>query len=156
MAKKETTDQAKASDVLLMPPTTTVKSLAAEHIKLKKRSSEITGTYGQLVADAAEKKHVDKKALSMAISLNEMSDERLAITLPHLLRYIDDLGLTERSEQQAQLFADAEEGDEPAGRIGKGNGRVNGKGKPAKGGGPVLVAGAVRDVAEKAGAKLNH
>jgi hypothetical protein len=93
----------------------------------------------------------------MAISLNEMSDERLAITLPHLLRYIDDLGLTERSEKQAELFAEAEEGEHDDEHAGKANGKVNGKGKPPKkGGGPVLVAGAVREVAEKAGAKLNH
>lgn len=136
--RKPATDETKlkASDMMLMPPSTTIRSLAAERRKAIKRSREITGAYGQQVSEAAEKKHVDKKALTYALGLDALSDERLAITLPHLLRYIDDLGLAERANKQSELFE--QEGD--GGEEGDGGGKVT------------RIGAAARKVMEQAGA----
>ncbi len=136
-------DKVKASDLMLMPPTTTIKSLRAERAKALKTSRNATSTYGQQVSEAVEKKHVDKKALGIALSLDDMPDEKLAITLPHLLRYIDDLGLEQRATKQAELFQrEAENEDE----------EDEGEGK-ADGGKVTRIGAAARRVIEEAGAQ---
>lgn len=125
---------AKASDFILMPPTSTIKSLKIERAKALKTSRNAIGAYGAELADKVEKKHVDKKALGIAFALDDLPDEKLAITLPHLLRYIDDLGLAERATRQQELFV--EQADQP----GEGESNVT------------HIGAAARRVAEAAGA----
>lgn len=126
---------------LLMPTTKVVQDLAKERRNSKKKTSLISGELGSSIAKAVESKHLDRKAHSIACQLDAMDDERLAITLPHLMRYIDDLGLVERANKQSQMeFTDESEDD----------------GKPGEGGGNVRSIGtAARKVAEKAGAEAS-
>lgn len=151
MAKKANgndNEKAKAEDFLLMPPTSTIKSLKIERTKALKTSRNATSAYGAEVAKAVEKKHVDKKALSMAFSLDDMPDEKLAITLPHLLRYIDDLKLHERAEAAQGMFrTDPESLNEgEAGEDDDGDGDDDGKR-----GSVTRIGDAARKVAERAG-----
>lgn len=71
-----------------------------------KVAQEKAGEMGEMIAKACETKHFDRKALSMVRGLDAMSDNKLQVTLPHLLMYIDALGLNERAERQGQLIAD--------------------------------------------------
>ena len=71
-----------------------------------KVAQEASGTMGEMVAKAVETKHFDRKALSMVRTLEAMSDNKLQVTLPHLMMYIDALKLSERAESQGQLMPD--------------------------------------------------
>jgi hypothetical protein len=77
----------------------------------QKVAQEKAGEMGEMVAKAVETKHFDRKALSIVRGLESMSDNKLQTTLPHLLMYIDALGLTERAKRQGQLLAGAAGGD---------------------------------------------
>lgn len=101
-------EKANPADNMLFPSSKLIQDLAKDGGKATKRAREIIGAFGQQVSEAADKKHVDKKALGMARTLEALSDERLAITLPHLLKYIDDLGLAERASKQAEMFGQNE------------------------------------------------
>lgn len=68
-----------------------------------------------MVAKAVETKHFDRKALSIVRGLEAMSDNKLQVTLPHLLMYIDALELAKRAERQGQLIADAKVGSKAGG-----------------------------------------
>jgi hypothetical protein len=71
-----------------------------------KVAQEKAGEMGEMIAKACETKHFDRKALSIVRGLEGMSDNKLQVTLPHLMMYIDALGLSERAERQGQLIAD--------------------------------------------------
>jgi hypothetical protein len=93
---------------MLMPTTNDVVNLARRRKSAKKQQSELAGTIGEAIAQAVEKKHLDRKAFSLACQLDGMSDEKLSISYYHLLRYIDDLGIPERASAQANMFEEAE------------------------------------------------
>lgn len=139
MAKKPqgTDNKVKAEDVILMPPTKLVVSLAKNREDVKTENSERSGEFGFAINEAKQKKHLDKKAHAMACQLRALSDRQLAITLPHLLRYIDDLGLTERAQKQAELFEN--EAEVHASESGNDDGKVT------------PIGQAARKVAEQAG-----
>lgn len=138
MQEADAAREARADTTLLMPPTKTVQELAREKRRTKKRLSEISGEHGSSVKAAADKKHLDKTAFSIATRLDALSDDKLAVTLPHLRRYIDDLELDKRATAQGKMFETDDAGE--------------GEGEPgdAQRPGPVLVAG--REVDEAAGA----
>ena len=96
---------------LLMPPTQTVQSLANEKRRTKKKLSEIAGDLGTSVKSAVDKKHLDKTAFAIATRLDALSDDKLAVTYYHLLRYMDDLDIPNRASAQGQMFEDAKEAD---------------------------------------------
>lgn len=112
----EAEDAAQESTIaLVLPPTTVLKDLARLKKSTSARSSVITDEYSKAVQKAVEKKHVDRKANSIAQSLAAMDDGKLAITLPHLLHYIEALGLEERASKQAEMFGNGvTEGEEEA------------------------------------------
>jgi hypothetical protein len=65
----------------------------------------------EIVDNAVENKHFDKKALAMVRSLKKLADkdpEAFAITLPHLLSYIDDLGLDKLADESREFALDDE------------------------------------------------
>ncbi len=120
----------KAEDVMLMPPTKLVVSLATKREDLKIENSERSGKFGAEVNEAVEKKHLDKTAHKIACSLRALSDRKLAVTLPHLMRYIDDMGLVDRANKQAEMFAEQAEVDE--GESGNDDGKVTRLGTAAR------------------------
>jgi hypothetical protein len=66
----------------------------------------------ELIDKAAETQGLNKKAFGIAKALWKMgqdSPEKLAITLPHLLAYIDDLGLPEIADQNRGLSINGED-----------------------------------------------
>lgn len=106
---------------LLMPEPKVVVALAAEKRRTKKRLGEISGEHADSVKNAADKKHLDKKAFAMAASLDAMTDEKLQVTYFHLLRYMDDLKIPDRATAQEQMFGngaqeEAEEDDPTPGQ----------------------------------------
>lgn len=94
--------------------TTTFRAPAADHVvksvrkleSMAKNVQSASGEMGEFVNKLVENHHYDKKALGIVRNLAKMPDERLAITLPHLLKYIDDLKLGERANAQASLIAE--------------------------------------------------
>jgi hypothetical protein len=66
----------------------------------------------ELIDKAAETQGLNKKAFGMAKTLWKMGQddpEKLAITLPHLLAYVDDLGLAEIADQNRGLAINGED-----------------------------------------------
>lgn len=108
--KPNKTTAATAADMMGLPSTPAVRSIVKELANLRKDAQAVAGDMGALTKKFVEEKHGDKKALGIARSLAALSDKKLAITLPHLLRYIDDLGLEERAKRQGTMFAE-EPGD---------------------------------------------
>lgn len=144
---------------VIFPKNKVITDLARLKESTKKRASAIAGEFGQAMQDAVENKHADRKAVSLALQLNALDDERLAITLPHLMHYIEVLGLDKRADVQPVMFEtdkngrmqDPEESDKK-GRGKKGGGRK--KNVAVASGDNVTTLGvAARRVAEAAGEK---
>lgn len=91
---------APVEDVNLYPRDADLNSLIKAKRSAKQQTSEIGGTIGEKIAKAVEEKHLDRKAFNMVCTLDALEDERLAITLPHLLHYIRVRGLMERADAQ--------------------------------------------------------
>ena len=109
--------KAAAESTLLMPTTNDVVNLARRRKSAKKQQAELAGTIGEAIAQAVEKKHLDRKAFGIACQLDGMADEKLAVSYFHLLRYMDDLGIPERATKQGDMFdsetAEAAESGKP-------------------------------------------
>lgn len=95
------------SDQFKCPAEADVVSLVRRLKSASKVAQEKAGEMGEMIAKACETKHFDRKALSIVRGLESMSDNKLQVTLPHLLMYIDALGLSQRASNQGQLIADA-------------------------------------------------
>jgi hypothetical protein len=75
----------------------------------------ISQSMGEKTAKAVENQHFDKKALGIARSLYQMSINRpqaFATTLPHLLAYIDDLGLAAVAAENQGMDLDGDDEEE--------------------------------------------
>jgi|GEM_PF-5633285 len=131
------TTAATANDLMHMPPEGVIVRLVKKLFNLGKNVQEITGEMSQAVSNAADAQHVDKKALSIVRGLAKMSDKKLAITLLHLLYYIDALKLHERASAQGDLekvIAEKDEGEEadlPETRPRRGLRTIEGGGQPS-------------------------
>lgn len=95
------------SDQFKCPAEADVVSLVRRLKSAGKVAQEKAGEMGEMIAKACETKHFDRKALSIVRGLEQMSDNKLQVTLPHLLMYIDALGLSQRATNQGQLVSDA-------------------------------------------------
>lgn len=94
-----------------------VKALVKKVISRNNDSRKSSQDASELVAKAVETQHFDKKAFSIVKGLYQMSvnrPEAFAITLPHLLSYIDDLGLADVASANSgmDLNGDDDEGDD--------------------------------------------
>ncbi len=96
---------------LSAPPAKSVRALVKQLKDMKLDVSAAVGDMGSVVKKAVEKDHFDRKALGIVRGLEALSDKKLAITLPHLLKYIDDLDLGTRAAKQGEMFEAAEEED---------------------------------------------
>jgi hypothetical protein len=81
-------------------------------------SRSISQAVGEKIAKAVETQHFDKKALGYAKGLYQMAQNRpeaFAVTLPHLLAYIDDLDLVNVANNARGLAINGEDddGDDP-------------------------------------------
>lgn len=101
---------------IIFPKKSVLMRLAKEKRDARQKTQAISGEYGNSIAQAVEKDHLDRKAFSIAMQLDGMSDERLHITFHSLLNYMDELGITKRATAQEELFANGED-REPAGRF---------------------------------------
>lgn len=63
----------------------------------------INGTLRERIADAVEKKHLDKKAFALLRRLDKMENEDLATFWDNFLAYMDMAGLNERIESVGKL-----------------------------------------------------
>lgn len=99
---------------MLMPPSTRVSGLVDMKRKGRKRVGEINGPINDAITRAAEKEHLDKRAFNIVDKLDALSDQQIAITWPHLLRYAKDRGIPERATAQGELYSgNSEQTGEP-------------------------------------------
>lgn len=91
-----------------------VQKLVKSIVAMGNESRSISQAVGEKIAKAVETQHFDKKALGMAKSLYQMAQNRpeaFAITLPHLLAYIDDLDLVGIADKNRGLPINGEDDD---------------------------------------------
>lgn len=114
--KAETTVGSEFETTIIFPHPDVVTDLAEAKRQTKKRTQSANGTLGEKIGKAVEEKHLDRKAFSMACQLDAMDDERLHITFHSLLKYCDDLGVTDRATAQEELF-DSDGEAEPTAKV---------------------------------------
>lgn len=101
-----------------LPSSDQVKKLVKSLVSMGNEVRATSQAIGEKVSKAVENQHFDKKALGIAKSLYQMSvnrPEAFAITLPHLLAYIDDLELAKVAsdpENQGMGMHEDDEGDD--------------------------------------------
>ena len=114
----QATFSASSEAVLKKPSADQVKTLVKRLAKAKAEQDSINGSAREMIAKAVETQHFDKTALSMVRRLYKMAKDRpeaLAVTLPHLLSYIDDLGIAEVADDNAGLPLETADGGEAGG-----------------------------------------
>lgn len=117
-----------------LPTASQVATLVNQCSSLKSQSRAPLEDLSTLIRNACETKHFDRRALSIARGLYDLKPDRLAITLPHLLFYIEALKLGKIAKTQGELaLAKPELGeDEPGERSQRKKAAKNGNGeKPA-------------------------
>lgn len=135
-------EQEKNLDTTLAMPSSNEVTNASKRIKgARKQAKEISGTGGDYMRKFCDEKNGDRPAMNMAIKLDGMSDAKLHVTYHHLMKYMDDLGITKRATAQGRLPVETQQGDNDA---------PEGDADGAQGGFKVLEGG--RQVAEAAGA----
>ena len=119
---------------IVMTPKTTLEELAKAKRDTKKRVQSMNGTLGEKIAAAAENKHLDKKAFSMACALDALDDERLHLTYHNLLYYMEAMGIEQRATAQEELFVNGggEDDEEDGEKSPKGDGKVTSIGRAAR------------------------
>ena len=151
---------------LVFPKASVWESLAATKRSTKAKMQSQSGIYGQAVKDAAEKDHVDRKALAIVLKLDGMEDDDLHVTMYHIIDGCKKLGILKRAMAQEEMFSPGEisPGDVAKSvKAAKGATKPNGKAKPDKdpkpaggrtkrGSNVVQIGDAARQVAEAAGA----
>ena len=113
-AQAATTETAKPSETLKIISEGQFNTLVRLLRGHESNKNEAVGAIGSAIADAVERKHLDRKAFGIFRTLARMSDERLATTLAHLDHYRQIGGLDDRAAQQSQMF-DREETDNAIG-----------------------------------------
>lgn len=81
---------------------------------LNKTAASAAGDISTAIDAAHEQKGLDKAALSMVRRLNSMPVNKLQVTLPHLLLYIEHLELEKKASTQGQLSLDENEDEDDA------------------------------------------
>lgn len=79
---------------------------------LNKTAASAAGDISTAIDAAHEQKGLDKAALSMVRRLNSMPINKLQVTLPHLLLYIEHLDLEKKASTQGQLSLEEDENDD--------------------------------------------
>ena len=82
---------------LVFPKASVWESLAATKRSTKAKMQSQSGIYGQAVKDAAEKDHVDRKALAIVLKLDGMEDDDLHVTMYHIIDGCKKLGILKRA-----------------------------------------------------------
>jgi hypothetical protein len=118
-----------ASGSFKKPPKEAVVKLVRRLESMAADARELTGSMGEAVAKAVENQHFDRTALGMVRKLYKMSKSnphKLAVTLPHLLAYIDDLGLDQIADANAGMDMGEGDDDAPQGQTDQPNPMVGG------------------------------
>lgn len=113
-ASSQSSGAASANSGFKKPTADQVRKLVKSLVSMGNESRAISTAVGEKVAKAVETQHFDKKALNIVKSLYQMSINRpkaFAITLPHLLAYIDDLGLAETANEARGMNLEGEDND---------------------------------------------
>lgn len=151
MARKAGTSERSSTPmatILVLPKGKDLAALADTKRIQGKKAASATGVYRQRLGEMVENGQLDKKAWAIAVGLHEIEDEEtLHATYFHLLHYMDELGVTKRATAQEEMFDGSETGPGP-------NGKGKGHDDDGAGEGPKHMGGAVRKVAETAGATL--
>lgn len=153
-AKPQKDTKAKASDLLRVPTDNEIRNAVKRLDGMAKGIAESTGDMGSYVNKLADDKHFDKRALGIVRRLHKMSDERFAITWPHLLKYAEALGFDGRADKQGEMYAEDESEDDdskgtPPGERDLRRGRAGGGLRTIEGG---AGTGTFRPVGEAAAA----
>lgn len=107
---------ASAGDITMkVPPLAGVPQDFKALGQVKKTARSAAGDVGKKVASLVEKKNYNAKALSIVFGLNEMPQEKFAITWTHILHLAEALEFDKRSKLQGEMFEEDDEGDRDAG-----------------------------------------
>lgn len=129
---------------LLMPPAEAIKSLAKLRRSVSHRTGVINEEYTIALGKVIDKKHGDRAAISIALRLDAMPQEKLAVTWPHLWEHLKDLGIPQRATAQQMLFEESKADAAKAKAEGDGDDAVD-DGKVRQ------IGSAARKVVERAG-----
>ena len=116
--KKKVEQMADPNDVMKMPSESTVKSIAASIRAAKKSTGKINGDLSDEIAEAKKEKGIHPGSLKRVEALlakAKKTDRGLAAVaaeLAHFDYYRDVLGLTKMLDEQGQMFARTEAGEE--------------------------------------------
>jgi hypothetical protein len=102
-----------------VPPTNHVKSFIPKLRNMKAEVNAKSGEIGKAVAEAVEKHHYDRKALSIARQLEQLAHSnpsKFSITYNHLVKMMDDLDFERKANEQIEMFSQQAESDEDDGQ----------------------------------------
>ena len=105
---------AQVQGVLKTPSAEQLTTLVLKLNNLETKRKLVSDSIKESIEIAKETQHLDPLALAIGRRLDKLPDEKLAVTLPHLLKYIDDMGLEKRATAQGEMFEP--ESDELAGQ----------------------------------------
>ena len=127
VTSEQTLAEIQAGPDFKAPTTEQVTKLVRKLDNWDNERKTISDAARESISKARENQHLDPLALAIGRRLNKLTDEKLAVTLPHLLRYIDDLKLEQRATQQMDMFepeADELDGqtdiEDPIEKVGRG------------------------------------
>lgn len=98
MAKKSDAKKSTPTSTTKLTPATILEKLRTGYRSMKQKIDGARGTYGQMVANAEEEKHLHKRAWAQAMREDKMEPEDLLNFYEHLDHYRDKLGLNKRAE----------------------------------------------------------
>lgn len=81
-----------------------LKTIARQYISASKSAKTASGVKAEILNKAEENKNLDKWCFKKAVEWMLMGDEVLVRRLPLFLKYLDDLGVSDRSTAQADLL----------------------------------------------------
>lgn len=113
----------KPSEVKKMISGPKLKNLMAAKRSAKKDTAEIAGQVGQMIRDACENNHLERKPFGWIVQLDAMEPEKIRNTLDHFDYYLDVSGIRKRAESAPRLpMGDGpgeEDGDKEDGNVHK-------------------------------------
>lgn len=83
-------------------------TIARQYVSASKSAKTASGAKAEILNKAEENKNLDKWCFKKAVEWMLMGDEVLVRRLPLFLKYLDDLGVSDRSTAQADLLDEAQ------------------------------------------------
>lgn len=110
---KASPELASAGEITMkVPPTAGIPNDFKALGQVKKTARSAAGDVGKKVATLVEKKNYNAKALSIVYALNEMPQEKFAITWTHILHLAAAMEFDKRAKLQGEMFQEDDESED--------------------------------------------